>query len=184
MKQHLPIWTHEWLGVALPLLRITLIVLAAWLLRTLAVRLIRRITARYPDLPAEVALSARKLATFLISAAAAALILPLLNHVNAFTFGVIVVLMALITGCMHSANHIFITRIPGVFQKAGRVSGIVGILNAITYVGGALSPYAIAYIAGESGWNTAVLFWMVLAALSTLLCAAVHRKWSAFKRSL
>lgn len=121
---------------------------------------------------------------FLISAAAAALILPLLNHVNAFTFGVIVVLMALITGCMHSANHIFITRIPGVFQKAGRVSGIVGILNAITYVGGALSPYAIAYIAGESGWNTAVLFWMILAALSTLLCAAVHRKWSAFKRSL
>lgn len=75
MKQHLPIWTHEWLGVALPLLRITLIVLAAWLLRTLAVRLIRRITARYPDLPAEVALSARKLATFLISAAALLLVL-------------------------------------------------------------------------------------------------------------
>ena len=75
MKQHLPIWTHEWLGVALPLLRITLIVLAAWLLRTLAVRLIRRITARYPDLPAEVALSARKLAPFLISAAALLLVL-------------------------------------------------------------------------------------------------------------
>lgn len=79
MKQYLPIWTHEWLGVALPLLRITLIVLVAWLLRTLAVRLIRRIAARYDDLPAEVTLSARKLVTFLISAAALLLVLEALG---------------------------------------------------------------------------------------------------------
>ncbi|MGO1540159.1 MAG: mechanosensitive ion channel domain-containing protein [Luteimonas sp.] len=79
MKQYLPIWTHEWLGVALPLLRITLVVLAAWLLRTLALRLIRRIAARYEDLPAEVTLSARKLVTFLISAAALLLVLEALG---------------------------------------------------------------------------------------------------------
>lgn len=79
MKQHLPIWTHEWLGVAQPLLRITLIVLVALLLRSLAVRLIRRIAARYDDLPAEVALGARKLVTFLIGAAALLLVLETLG---------------------------------------------------------------------------------------------------------
>ena len=79
MKAYLPIWIHEWLGVAVPLLRITLIVLAAWLLRRLALRLIGRVAARYEDLPAEVALSARKLATFLICAAAFLLVLEALG---------------------------------------------------------------------------------------------------------
>jgi hypothetical protein len=69
-----------------------------------------------------------------------AIIVALLDHVNPVSFAIIVILMALITGCMHAANHIFITRIPGAFKKAGRVSGIVGVLNAITYIGSALSP--------------------------------------------
>jgi len=79
MKAYLPVWTHEWLGIAVPLLRITLIVLAAWLLRALAVRLLRRIAAHYPDLPAEVTLSARKLATFLIVTAALLAVLEALG---------------------------------------------------------------------------------------------------------
>lgn len=120
---------------------------------------------------------------FAVCAAASALIIPLLHHVNAVTFVIIVVLMALITGCMHGANHIFITRIPGAFKKAGRVSGVVGILNAVTYIGGALSPYAVALIAGKGGWDVAVLFWVVLAAVSVLLCISVSRKWDAFKKS-
>lgn len=121
---------------------------------------------------------------FAVSTGSAALIIPLLNHVNAMTFGIIVLLMALITGCMHAVNHIFITRIPGAFKKTGRVSGIVGILNAVTYIGGALSPHAVALVAGEHGWDAAVLLWVVLAALSVLLCIAACRKWTAFKASL
>ena len=108
----------------------------------------------------------------------------LLDHVNPFTFFVIVLLMALITGCMHAVNHIFITRIPGAFKKVGRVSGIVGVLNAVTYIGGALSPYAVALVAGEFGWNMAVLFWTALSALSTLLCILSCSKWNKFKQSI
>ena len=118
---------------------------------------------------------------FGISGVASLLIVLLLDHVNAVVFAVLVVLMALITSCMHAANHIFITRIPGAFNKAGRVSSIVGILNAITYIGSALSPYAIALLAGHGGWNNAVLLWVVLAALSMLLCIAACRKWYAYK---
>ena len=68
MKQYLPIWMPEWLGLAVPLLRITLVVLAAWLLRTLALRVVRRLGARY-ELPPEVLLGARKLVNFLIGSA-------------------------------------------------------------------------------------------------------------------
>lgn len=120
---------------------------------------------------------------FIVSTASAAIIVPLLEHVNPFTFVIIVLLMALITGCMHSVNHIFITRIPVAFKKAGRVSGVVGLLNATTYIGSALSPYAVALIAGKSGWSTAVLFWMLLAALSTALCIAARRKWDTYKNT-
>ena len=118
---------------------------------------------------------------FAVSTVSAAIIVPLLKHVNAVTFVIIVILMALITGSMHGANHIFITRIPGAFKQVGRVSGIVGILNAITYIGGALSPYAVAWVAGFGGWGTAVLLWVVLAAISTILCLAANRTWSKFR---
>lgn len=120
---------------------------------------------------------------FAVSAVSAAIIVPLLDFVNAITFAIIVLLMALITGCMHGVNHIFITRIPGAFKQSGRVSGIVGILNAITYVGGALSPYAVAFVAGWGGWNRAVMLWVVLAVLGTALCFAARRKWTLFKAS-
>ena len=118
---------------------------------------------------------------FGICAAAAAIIVMLLDHVNTVSFAIIVILMALITGCMHAANHIFITRIPGAFKKADRVSGIVGVLNAITYIGSALSPYAIALLAGKDGWNKAVMLWSALAALSAILCSAARKKWNDFK---
>ena len=120
---------------------------------------------------------------FTVCTASAAGILPLLDHVTPITFVITVILMALITGCMHGVNHIFITRIPGVFKKAGRVSGIVGILNAITYLGGALSPYAVALVAARGGWGHAVLLWTVLAALSVALCLASCRQWNRFKES-
>lgn len=118
---------------------------------------------------------------FAVCALSAAIIVPLLNCVNPATFAIIVILMALITGCMHGVNHIFITRIPGAFKQLGRVSGIVGILNAITYLGGALSPYAVAFVAGWGGWGTAVMLWVALALLSSLLCFVSRRKWIAFK---
>lgn len=118
---------------------------------------------------------------FAVSAVSAAIIVFLLDRVGTVTFAITVILMALITGCMHGANHIFITRIPGAFKQAGRVSGIVGILNAITYLGGALSPYAVALVAGNGGWSRAVILWVALAACSTVLCLAACRKWNLFK---
>lgn len=78
MKQYLPLWMHQWVGLAAPALRITLIILAAWLLRSLASRLVRRLGARY-ELPPEVLLGARKLFNFLIGSAALLAVLEALG---------------------------------------------------------------------------------------------------------
>ena len=78
MKQYLPIWTHEWLGVALPILQIALVVVVAWGLRTVARRVINRLSDRW-ELPPEVRLGGRRLSTFLIYFAALLIILERLG---------------------------------------------------------------------------------------------------------
>ncbi len=74
MKHYLPTWTHQWLGVALPILQIILVMVIAWGLRRFAGKLITRLSDRW-DLPPEVRVGARRLSTFLIYSAALLIIL-------------------------------------------------------------------------------------------------------------
>jgi small-conductance mechanosensitive channel len=74
MTERIPPWFQDWLGLALPLAQVVLIAVAALLLRMLVRRLADRICARY-DAPPELAIGARRVATFMISAGAFLLIL-------------------------------------------------------------------------------------------------------------
>lgn len=78
MKEQLPLWAQEWLDVIVPLGQIALIVLAAWMLRTLGRRLIHRLCEHY-TLPAEMIVGGRRLLGFVIYAAAGLLILERLG---------------------------------------------------------------------------------------------------------
>ncbi|MFC3551636.1 mechanosensitive ion channel domain-containing protein [Lysobacter cavernae] len=74
MKEHLPAWLWQWLDVIVPVVQVALILLAAWLLRSLARRVIQRIAAHYA-LPQELAMGARRVFGFVIYAAALLLVL-------------------------------------------------------------------------------------------------------------
>ncbi len=78
MREQLPVWVQEWLGVIVPLGQVALIILVAWLLRLLARRLGDRLWKRY-DAPPELVIGSRRVVTFLISAAAFLLILQRLG---------------------------------------------------------------------------------------------------------
>ncbi len=78
MKEHLPPWLHDWLGIAAPAGQVLLILLAAWLLARISSRLIRETTARY-ELPPQLAVGSRRLLRFVIYAAAFLLILERLG---------------------------------------------------------------------------------------------------------
>ena len=78
MRDYLPVWMQEWLGVIVPLAQVALVILAAWLLRLLARRIGDRIWKRY-DAPPELVIGSRRVVTFLISAAALLLVLQLLG---------------------------------------------------------------------------------------------------------
>jgi small-conductance mechanosensitive channel len=69
MQDRLPLWMRDWFDVLVPSVQIVLIVLAAWLLRALARRLIGRLGTRY-GLPPELQIGARRLVGFVVTTAA------------------------------------------------------------------------------------------------------------------
>ena len=93
-----------------------------------------------------------------------------------------ILLMAIITGCMHGVNLMLITRIPAHFRLYNKVSTISGILNAFTYVGSAASTYGFAVLSRRFGWRFTVGSWFAVAAAGTLVCAVAIMMWKKFLR--
>jgi len=78
MKEYLPLWAQEWFGLLLPAAQVVLILLGAFLLRTLLRRLIARLCLRY-GLPSELSIALRRVTGFVITLAATLLILDRLG---------------------------------------------------------------------------------------------------------
>ena len=78
MRDHLPHWVQEWLGVIVPLAQVVLVLLAAWVLRQLVARLVERTFRRY-DAPPELVVGSRRVLTFLVWSAATLLVLQRLG---------------------------------------------------------------------------------------------------------
>ena len=78
LKDHLPAWTYPWLHDAGIAVKILLTLLAAWLLRVLARRLIRRFAEHY-TLPPEMVMGARRITSFVVYFSTVLYILSLLG---------------------------------------------------------------------------------------------------------
>jgi small-conductance mechanosensitive channel len=78
MTERLPLWMQEWLSLALPIGRLLLIVAGAWLLRKLVRVLIAHLGKR-AIFPPELIVGLRRVASFVITAAALLLILEQLG---------------------------------------------------------------------------------------------------------
>ncbi|PJJ99417.1 mechanosensitive ion channel protein MscS [Lysobacteraceae bacterium NML91-0213] len=78
MRERLPAWLVEWLGVIVPVAQVALVLLVAWLLQRLVHRVVLRINARY-DLPPQLVVGTRRVFGFVIYAAATMLILERLG---------------------------------------------------------------------------------------------------------
>ena len=78
LKENLPPWLQEWLGVIVPLGQVALILLVAWLLAKLSRRLLKRLDGHY-SLPLELNMMVRRLLSFVIYSAALLLVLQQLG---------------------------------------------------------------------------------------------------------
>ena len=93
-------------------------------------------------------------------------------------------LIAVITGCMYGVNRVLSTHVPAYFGAYGCVSTMSGLLNALTYLGSALSTYGIAAVSTAWGWSATAISWVGIALFGTLLCLCSTRKWGNFTRNL
>ena len=95
-----------------------------------------------------------------------------------------VLLLAIMTGCMHGINLMLISRIPRYYDKFKKISTISGLLNAFTYVGSGLSTYLVAVLQESYGWHFTIVSWFVFAAAGGAACIAGIHLWHMFRRSL
>lgn len=85
-------------------------------------------------------------------------------------------LLAVITSSMMAINTLAINVYPLRFEKYGRVSSMSGFLNAMAYLGSALSTYVIGLLVERRGWQTTMMTWLFGAALAFFLCLSAIKK--------
>ena len=90
--------------------------------------------------------------------------------------------MAALAGCMHGVNFVLIGMVPRQFRRFDRVGLVSGVLNSCTYLGSALSTYGVALLSLSLGWRGTITIWIGLALAGTLICFAICKKWTAFRR--
>ena len=81
-----------------------------------------------------------------------------------------ILLMSLITGCMHGVNTLLISYLPARFSKIGKTSIASGGLNACSYIGSSISSFGIAYVSKLYGWHVTILSFIIISFLAILLC--------------
>ena len=93
------------------------------------------------------------------------------------SFILTVLLNMLIVGGVHGVNLMLVCIAPKRFKAYGNIATMSGVLNFSTYVGSALSTYGFALISEQSGWDTTIGMWIVIAAVGTLMCFMSAKKW-------
>lgn len=112
-------------------------------------------------------------AAFFAVATAALSGLLLLNGVSAVLS---VLLFAVITSCMLAVNTLYVSMIPMHFEAVGRVSTVSGFLNAMAYLGSAVSTFTIGVVVERAGWSGAILGWIFLTAAALAAAFAFRKK--------
>jgi sugar phosphate permease len=78
--------------------------------------------------------------------------------------------LAVITASMMAVNTLVVNIYPLRFRRHGRVSGVSGFLNAMAYLGTAISTFTIGLMVEYRGWQVTVYVWLAVTVLAGLLC--------------
>ena len=92
-----------------------------------------------------------------------------------------VLLISVLSACMHGVNLMLIGQVPAFFARFGKVSTFSGVLNACTYIGSALSTYGFAVLSDMFGWSFTIISWCAIALLGTVLTLGFIKPWTKFR---
>lgn len=110
---------------------------------------------------------------FFLIATGALVLLWRFSAVNMFlTAG----LLSVITASMMAVNTLFVNLLPLRFEKEGRVSTVSGFLNAMAYLGCAISTYGIGVLVQHAGWQVTIFGWLAITAAAMAVCFALRNR--------
>lgn len=104
---------------------------------------------------------------FFLTATAALVLLYTVGQLNPVLS---VLFLAVITASMMAVNTLTVNIFPLRFEKYGRVSSVSGFLNAMAYLGTAISTYSIGVLVQNCGWEVTIMVWLVVTAFAGAVC--------------
>lgn len=104
---------------------------------------------------------------FFLTATAALILLYTVGQLNPVLS---VLFLAVITASMMAVNTLTVNIFPLRFEKYGRVSSVSGFLNAMAYLGTAISTYSIGVLVQNCGWKITIMVWLGVTAFAGALC--------------
>lgn len=93
-----------------------------------------------------------------------------------------VIMLSMTTMMMHAFNHLYLTLAPLRFGRFGRTATVTGLINAITYLGCAISTYGFGWLSELYGWSNTVFAWIGIAAAAIIVSILMSKKWGAFTK--
>ena len=106
-------------------------------------------------------------ALFFLIAVAALISIYLYGNCNMFVTALII---SIITASMMAVNTLLINVYPLRFEKQGRVATVSGFLNAVAYIGTAISTYCIGILVQSKGWGITILSWLFITTIALFIC--------------
>lgn len=119
-----------------------------------------------------------KTVAFLFFVACAAL--GALPFVFTASIAATMVLLAITTSSMLGINTLLLNVVPVRAGKHGNAAAISGTLNAIAYLGAAMSTWGIGAAIENLGWTFTVILWLLFAAVGAVICLKPIKQWSKF----
>lgn len=119
-----------------------------------------------------------KTVAFLFFVACAAL--GALPFVFTSSIAATMVLLAITTSSMLGINTLLLNVLPVRAGKYGNAAAISGTLNAIAYLGAAMSTGGIGAAIENFGWTFTVILWLLFAAVGAVICLKPIKQWHRF----
>lgn len=117
---------------------------------------------------------------FFICSVAALILLLAFGRVSVI---LTVVLLAVITSSMMAVNTLSISIYPLRFEKDGRVSSVSGFLNAMAYIGTAISTFVVGLLVKYRGWQYTIFTWLFITVIASAICLLAAKKFRKGEKS-
>ena len=87
-----------------------------------------------------------------------------------------IIILSAITVSMMAVNTLLINLYPLRFERNGRVASVSGLLNAVAYIGTAVSTYGIGILVQGKGWRVTILSWLFAAIVAFAVCVVGYKR--------